>query len=128
MHWRGAQFFVCRFLDSIDKSLNMLKFCQNNQRKRKNKKSVLVAESAISSQINGLTLNLKLYRNSTFCRQKVTRNLYELTSSMKLEHPSPSVVVSITTPPPFLFWRCWLKKRTSSTVCPLWYLEMNCHP
>ena len=38
MHWIGAQFCVCMFLDSKDKSLKMLKFCQNDQRKVKNKR------------------------------------------------------------------------------------------
>ena len=38
MHWIGAQFCVCVFLDSRDKSLNMLKICRNNQRKVKNKR------------------------------------------------------------------------------------------
>ena len=33
LHWIGAQFCVYVFLDSIDKSLNMLKFCRNDQRK-----------------------------------------------------------------------------------------------
>ena len=30
VHWTGAQFCVCMFLDSRDKSLNMLKFCRND--------------------------------------------------------------------------------------------------
>ena len=38
VHWIGAQFCVCMFLDSIDKSLNMLKICRNDQRKWKNKR------------------------------------------------------------------------------------------
>ena len=40
VHWIGAQFCVCRFLDSRDESLNMLKFCR----------IVLVAESAYNAQ------------------------------------------------------------------------------
>ena len=35
MLWIDAQFCVCMFLDSRDKSLNMLKFCRNDQRKMK---------------------------------------------------------------------------------------------
>ena len=50
MHWIGAQFCVCMLLDSRDTSLNILKFCRNNQKKVKNKKSVLVAESAYNAQ------------------------------------------------------------------------------
>ena len=54
MHWIGAQFCVCMFLDSRDKSSNMLKLCRNDQRKvkkkKKNKYSVLVAESAYDAQ------------------------------------------------------------------------------
>ena len=38
MHWIGAQFWVCMFLDSRDKSLNMFKFCWNDQREGKNKR------------------------------------------------------------------------------------------
>ena len=38
MQWIGAQFCVCMFLDFRDKSLNMLKFCRNDQRKVKNKR------------------------------------------------------------------------------------------
>ena len=43
------------FLDSRDKSINMLKFCRNNKKKNKNeqkkkKVSVLVAESAYNLQ------------------------------------------------------------------------------
>ena len=38
MHWMGAHFCVCMFLDSRDKSLNRLKICRNNQSERKNKK------------------------------------------------------------------------------------------
>ena len=38
VHWIGAQFCVCMFLESRDKSLNMLKFCRNDQRKVKNKR------------------------------------------------------------------------------------------
>ena len=53
-HWIGAQFCVCMFLDSRDKSLNMLKFCRNDQRKKKekkkNKRSVLDGESAYNAQ------------------------------------------------------------------------------
>ena len=37
-------------LDSRDKSLNMLKFCRNDQREGKIKGSVLVAESAHNAQ------------------------------------------------------------------------------
>ena len=37
VHWIGAQFSVYRSLESRDKSLNMLKFCRNLQRKGKNK-------------------------------------------------------------------------------------------
>ena len=36
--WIGAQFCVCMFLDSRDKSLNVLKFCRSDQRKVKNKR------------------------------------------------------------------------------------------
>ena len=50
VRWIGAHFCVCMFLDCRDKSLNMLKFCRNNQRGRKNKKSVFVAESIYNSQ------------------------------------------------------------------------------
>ena len=55
MHSIGAQFCACMFLDSTDKSLNMLKFCRNDQRKenkerKKNKGSVLVAESAYNAE------------------------------------------------------------------------------
>ena len=38
MHWIGAQFCVCMFLDSRDNSFNVLKFCWNDQRKVKKKK------------------------------------------------------------------------------------------
>ena len=38
VHWIGAQFCVCMFLDSRDKSLNMLKLCRKDQRKFKNKR------------------------------------------------------------------------------------------
>ena len=38
VHWIGAQFRVCMFMDSRDKSLNMLKFCRNDQREGKNKR------------------------------------------------------------------------------------------
>ena len=38
------------FLDSRDKSLNMLKFCRNDQREGKSKGSVFVAESAYNAQ------------------------------------------------------------------------------
>ena len=38
MHWIGAQFCFCMFLDSRDKSLNMLNGCGNNQREGKNKR------------------------------------------------------------------------------------------
>ena len=38
VHWIGAQFCVCMFLDSRDKSLNMWKFRRNDQRKLKNKR------------------------------------------------------------------------------------------
>ena len=41
---------VSVFLDCRDKSLNELKFCRNDQRKVKNKGSVLVAESAYNAQ------------------------------------------------------------------------------
>ena len=53
MHWIGAQFCVCMFLDSRDKSLNMLKFLERSkeiQEQKKNKGSVVVAESAYISQ------------------------------------------------------------------------------
>ena len=53
MHWIGAQFCVCMFLDSIDKSLNRLNFVgtiKENERTKKNKGSVLVAESAYNAQ------------------------------------------------------------------------------
>ena len=38
VHWIGAQFCVCMFLDSSDKYLNMLNFCRNDQRKVKNER------------------------------------------------------------------------------------------
>ena len=38
VHWIGAQFYVCMFLDSRDKLLNMLKICRNDQREGKNKR------------------------------------------------------------------------------------------
>ena len=38
MHWIVAQFCVGMFLDSRDKSFNMLKFCRNDQREEKNKR------------------------------------------------------------------------------------------
>ena len=38
VHWIGAQICFCTFLDSRDKSLNMSKFCRNDQRKLNNKK------------------------------------------------------------------------------------------
>ena len=38
MHWIGAQFYVCMFLESRDKSLNMLKFCRDDKRKEKIKR------------------------------------------------------------------------------------------
>ena len=38
VHWIGAQFCVCMFLDSRDKPLNILKLCRNDQRKVKNKR------------------------------------------------------------------------------------------
>ena len=38
VHWISAQLCVCMFLDSRDKSLNILKFCRNDQRKVKNKR------------------------------------------------------------------------------------------
>ena len=38
VHCIGAQFCVCMFLDSRDKSLNMWKICRNNQRKWMNKR------------------------------------------------------------------------------------------
>ena len=53
MHWIGAQFCVCMFLDSRDKSLNMLKFCRNDQREGRTKEEQrerLVAESAYNAQ------------------------------------------------------------------------------
>ena len=37
MHWKGAQFCVCMFLDSTEKSLCILKFCGNDQRKYRTK-------------------------------------------------------------------------------------------
>ena len=30
MHWIGAQFCACVFMDSRDKSVNMLSFCRND--------------------------------------------------------------------------------------------------
>ena len=53
VHWLGAQFCVCMFLDSRDKSLNMLKFCRNDQRKLKNKRRTKGA----SLLRNPLTMN-----------------------------------------------------------------------
>ena len=52
VHWIGAQFCVCMFLDSRDKSLNMRKFRRNKESKeqKKNKGSILVAESAYNAQ------------------------------------------------------------------------------
>ena len=51
--WVGAQFCIYMLLDSRDKSLNLLKFCLNDQRKWKNKKRtkerVLVKEPAYYS-------------------------------------------------------------------------------
>ena len=38
VHWIGAQFCVCMFLDSRDKPLNMFKSCRNGQRNWKNKR------------------------------------------------------------------------------------------
>ena len=38
VHWIGAQFCACMFLDTRDKSLNMFKFCRNDQREGQNKK------------------------------------------------------------------------------------------
>ena len=66
MHWIGAQFCVCMFLDSRDKSLNMLKFCRNDQRKVKNKGSVLVAESAYNAQNAQLGFVMKKNSESIF--------------------------------------------------------------
>ena len=37
MHWIGAQFCVCKFLDSRDKSLNMLQFCRTIKEKERTK-------------------------------------------------------------------------------------------
>ena len=65
MHWIGAQFCVCMFLDSRDKSLNMLKFCRNDQRKVKNKKRTKGA-SLLRNPLNaqnaqfGLVMKIKL--------------------------------------------------------------------
>ena len=41
MHQIGAQFCVCMFLDSRDKSLNMVKFCRNDKRKIEGRASLL---------------------------------------------------------------------------------------
>ena len=41
---------MCRSLEFRDKSLKTLKFCPKDQRKRKNKECVLVAESDCNSQ------------------------------------------------------------------------------
>ena len=53
MHWIGANFCVFMFLDSRDKSLNILKSCRKNKKMKeqeKNKRSVLNADSAHNSQ------------------------------------------------------------------------------
>ena len=63
VHWIGAQFYVCMFLDSRDKSLNMLKFCRNDQRKVKNSGSVLVAESAYNVQKAQFGLGMQININ-----------------------------------------------------------------
>ena len=34
MHWIGAQFCACVFMDSRNKSVNMLSFCRNDQKER----------------------------------------------------------------------------------------------
>ena len=68
MHWIGAQHYVCMFLDSKRKSLNMLKFCRNDGRKRQNKRSVLV-ESAYNSQNAQFGLVMKNHSNC-FCLKR----------------------------------------------------------
>ena len=53
MHWIGAEFCVCMFLDFRNKSLNMLNFVGTIKKKKKPKKnngSVLVVESGYNSQ------------------------------------------------------------------------------
>ena len=69
VHWIGAQLCVCMFLDSRDKSLNMVKFCRNDQtegkKQKKNKGSVLVAESAYNAQTAqfGLVINFLINKS-----------------------------------------------------------------
>ena len=53
VHWIGAQFCFCVFLDSRDKSLNMLNVCGNNQREGKNKRRT--KEASLSR--NSLTMH-----------------------------------------------------------------------
>ena len=51
MHWIGAQICVCMFLDSRDKSLNILsERSKESTEQEKNQGSVLVAESAYNAQ------------------------------------------------------------------------------
>ena len=57
VNWLGAYYCVCMFLDSRDKSFNMLKFCRNDQRKWKNKRRTKGA----SLLWNSLTMH-KMYR------------------------------------------------------------------
>ena len=84
VHWIGAHFCVCVFLDSINKSLIMLKFCRNDQKmkeQKKNKGSVLVSESAYNaqnSQFGLVMLEKRIVWNQVSCHlnfcSKINRN------------------------------------------------------
>ena len=89
-HWIGTQFCVCVFLDSKDKYSNLLKFYRNKKNNKiKNKKNVLVADSAYNSQNTQHNLNwkwkndqkLKATENSNRFNPMVFYNFTELTDN-----------------------------------------------
>ena len=55
VHWIGAQFCVCIFLDSRDKCLNLSKFCQNDQREGKNKRRLKGASLFLKQDFSSLS-------------------------------------------------------------------------
>ena len=54
VHWIGAQVCVFRSLESREKSLNMLKFCRNDQRKRAPKSSTVLVLETVQSLVQSV--------------------------------------------------------------------------
>ena len=87
MHWIGVYFYVCMFLDSKDKLLNVKFFSERSKKTKKpkkNKESVLVAESIYNSQHTVLKTSIFEFQN----KQSMALKLFKFLKQFVLETES----------------------------------------